>query len=108
MADERLGTIHSLSGRVEDGVGKAVDAGMAEVASLKDQAAGAMKDAYGTTVDAAVEGATAVKDAAVAGHDFLKKFMEENPHTSAAIALGLGFLIGYTATRQPARRGWWD
>src|SRR5690242_14555017 len=57
MADERSGTVHTLSGKVEDGVGNAVDTGKAEVANLKDQAADTMKDAYGKTVDAAVEGA---------------------------------------------------
>jgi ElaB/YqjD/DUF883 family membrane-anchored ribosome-binding protein len=108
MADERAGTVHTLSGRLEDGAGKTADAAMAEAANLKDQATGAMKEAYDKTVDAAVEGAEAVKGAAIASHDFLRKFMEENPHTTTVIALGVGLLIGYSATRQPARRGWWD
>jgi len=108
MADDRSARVHTLSGKVEDGISKAVDAGKTEVGNLKDQAADAMKDAYGKTVDAAVEGAGMVKDAAIAGHDFVKEFMEENPHTTTIIALGLGVLIGYAATRQPPRRGWWD
>ena len=108
MADDRSGTVHMLSGKAEEGVSRAVDAGKAEVGNLKDQAADAVKDAYAKTVDAAADGVGVVKDAAIAGHDFLKEFMEENPHTTTIIALGLGVLIGYAATRQPPRRGWWD
>jgi ElaB/YqjD/DUF883 family membrane-anchored ribosome-binding protein len=59
-------------------------------------------------MDVAAEGAQTVKGAAVAGHDLLKKFMEENPHTTTAIALGIGLLIGYAVKRPPARRRWWD
>jgi hypothetical protein len=35
-------------------------------------------------------GLMTVKDAAIASHDFLQKFVEDNPHTATAIALGIG------------------
>ena len=97
-----------MDGKIENGVGRVADNAKTGAEDLMNQAAGAVQDAYVKTVDAAVEGAQTAKDAAVAGHDFLRKFMEENPHTTTAIALGIGLLIGYTATRQPPRRAWWD
>jgi hypothetical protein len=33
--------------------------------------------------------------------------MEDNPHTTTVIALGIGLLIGYAAHRQPSRSSWW-
>ena len=93
---------------MEEGIGKAVGSTKTEVAGLVDQAAGAVEDAYGKTKEAALEGADVVKDAAIQTHDFLKKFMEDNPHTTTVIALGLGLLIGYAAHQAPQRRNWWD
>jgi ElaB/YqjD/DUF883 family membrane-anchored ribosome-binding protein len=72
------------------------------------QATGAVKEAYGKTMDAAAESAETVMDAAVAGHDYLRKFMEDNPHTTTLIALGIGLVIGYAAHRPPPRRNWWN
>ena len=104
MADERLGAVRSMGTKIEESAGRMADNTKAAAEGLVDQAAGAVQDAYGKTVDAAKEGVETAKDAAVATHDFLRKFMEDNPHTTTAIALGIGVLIGYTATRQPARR----
>ena len=109
MADERIqSTLRTIGGKVEEGLGKVADDTKTEAEGLMNQAAGAMQDAYGKTVDVAADSAQKVKGAAIAGHDFLQKFMEENPHTTTAIALGIGLLIGYAAHRQPPRRNWWD
>jgi uncharacterized protein YjbJ (UPF0337 family) len=108
MADERMGTVRPLGAKADQNWGNAAGDTRSHADGLMNQAAGAVQDAYGTTVDAAVEGAKAVKGAAVASHDFLRKFMEENPHTTTVIALGIGLLIGYAAKRPPPRRGWWD
>jgi len=109
MADDRVsGTVRNFGGKVQEGVGKITGDTKTEVQGLVNQAAGAVQDAYGSAVDAATEGAQSVKDAAVAGHDTVKKFVEDNPHTAVAIAMGIGLFIGYSAHRQPARRYWWD
>jgi ElaB/YqjD/DUF883 family membrane-anchored ribosome-binding protein len=55
-----------------------------------------------------MEGAQTVKEATIQGHDIVRKFVENNPHTATAIALGIGLFIGYAAHRQPQRRYWWD
>jgi ElaB/YqjD/DUF883 family membrane-anchored ribosome-binding protein len=63
-----------------------------------DQASEAVQDAYGKA-----------KDVAVAGEDYLRGFIEEQPYTSALIALGIGVAIGYIAhqSSSPPRRGFW-
>jgi len=106
--DQMRGTIRSVGGKVEERLGKAVGDTKTEAEGLMNQAAGAVQQAYGKAVDTTLEGAEGVKAAAVSGHDFLKRFMEDNPHTTTAIALGIGLLIGYAARRPPPRRGWWD
>jgi uncharacterized protein YjbJ (UPF0337 family) len=113
MPDEQVqGTIRNIGGRiggrVEESFGKVVGDPKAEAEGLMKQAAGAAQEAYGKAVDATAEGADTVKALAVAGHDTVKRFMEDNPHTTTAIALGIGLLIGYAAYRPSPRRGWWD
>jgi len=109
MDDDRVaGTVRSFGGKVQEGVGKVTGDTKTEVQGVMNQAAGAVQEAYGKTVDAAMEGAQTVKNATAAGHDFLKTFVEENPHTAVAIAMGIGLFIGYTAHRPPSRRYWWD
>jgi uncharacterized protein YjbJ (UPF0337 family) len=109
MTDDRIaGTVRNFGGKVQEGVGKGTGDTETEVKGVMNQAAGAVQDAYGKTVDAAAEGAQAVKEAAIEGHDIFRKFIENNPHTATAVALGIGLFIGYTAHRQPQRRYWWD
>ena len=109
MTDDRIaGTVRNIGGKVQEGVGKVTSDSKTE--GVMNQAAGAVEDAYGKTVDAAMEGAETVKEAAIEGHDTVRKFVEDYPHTATAIALGIGILIGYAAHRQPQpqRRYWWD
>jgi uncharacterized protein YjbJ (UPF0337 family) len=103
MTEDRIeGRVRNVGGKVEEDFGNAVGGGRL------NQAAGAAQEAYRRTRDAAVEGAQSVKDAVVIGHDAIARFMEENPHTTALIALGIGLLIGYSARPPAQRRGWWD
>jgi uncharacterized protein YjbJ (UPF0337 family) len=108
MVDERMqGRVRAVGGRPEEGIGRTVGDTTKQVEGFVNQATGAAKDAYGKTMDAAAEGAQIVKDAAISGHDSLRRFMEDNPHTTTLIALGIGLLIGYAAHNQPPRRNWW-
>jgi ElaB/YqjD/DUF883 family membrane-anchored ribosome-binding protein len=100
MADDLKATVRSVGTKVEESVGRMANDTKAAAEGLMDQAAEAVQDAYGKTMDAAKDGVENAKDAAVAGHDFLRKFMEDNPHTTTALALGIGVLIGYTASRR--------
>jgi len=105
MADERFGgSVRSIAGDADTRNSQTSNDNQGVVGQVSDT----MRTAYDKTVESASEGAQAVKDAAIAGHDFLKKVMEENPHTTTMVALGIGLLIGYAAHRPPRRRGWWD
>jgi ElaB/YqjD/DUF883 family membrane-anchored ribosome-binding protein len=97
MSDQRAANIRDIRGDVKT-----------EAEGLLNQAAGAVQDAYNKTVDAAAEGAQTAKEAAIASHDYLRKFVENNPHTAAAIALGMGLLIGYMSRRPQPTRRWWE
>ena len=109
MSDDRLaGSVRNMGGKVQEGIGRATSDVKTEAKGFMNQAAGAAEDAYGQAVDIAKDRAQKVRDVAVEGHDFLKKFMEDNPHTTAAIALALGIFIGYAAHRPPRRHHWWD
>jgi uncharacterized protein YjbJ (UPF0337 family) len=109
MSDDRIaGTVRNLGGKVQEGVGKVTGSAKTEAQGLMNQAAGAVQNAYGQAADAAAEGAETVKQAAIEGHDVLKKFIEDNPHTAALIAIGIGFFIGYAAHQPPRRQRWWD
>lgn len=108
MADERTGNgMYAIGDKAEEAGSRALRDTASGLGDALDKVSGTVKDAYCKTMDSAMDGAEAVKDAAVAGHDSLRKLMEENPHTTTVIALGLGLLIGYAAHRPPPRRGWW-
>jgi uncharacterized protein YjbJ (UPF0337 family) len=105
MTDDRIaGTLRSFGGKVQEGVGKVTGDTKTEVKGVMDQAAGAVQDAYGKTVDAAMEGAQTVKEAAVEGRDAVRKFVEDNPHTATAIALG----IWITGPKPKASTALWE
>jgi uncharacterized protein YjbJ (UPF0337 family) len=109
MNDDRVsGSVRNIGGEVQAGIGRATGDVKTEAKGLMNQAAGAAENAYGQAADIAKDSAQKVRDVAVEGHDFVKKFMADNPHTTAAIALAIGIFIGYAAHRPPKRRHWWD
>src|SRR5262245_49858199 len=55
---------------------------------------GAAQDLYGQAKDAAASAAEAVGDHAREAEDFIRTTIEQRPYTAAAVALGIGFLIG--------------
>jgi ElaB/YqjD/DUF883 family membrane-anchored ribosome-binding protein len=100
MADELRSTVRKVGTVIEESAGRMADNTKAAAEGLANQAADVVQDNYGKAVDTAKDGVGAAKDAAVVGHDFLRKFMEDNPHTTTALALGIGVLIGVAATRR--------
>jgi len=109
MTDDRFGGAgRNLSGKSQVEFGKVSDEAETGAKAVINQTTGAMLNTYGQAVEAVAEGADTVKQVAIEGHDFLKKFIEENPHTAALIAIGIGIFIGYAAHQPPRRRYWWD
>jgi ElaB/YqjD/DUF883 family membrane-anchored ribosome-binding protein len=58
------------------------------------QAEGGIQDLYGQAVDGAEDTIDAVRKMPASLDDTIRHYIEDNPYTTAAIAVGLGWLIG--------------
>ena len=88
MDENRVsGTAKNIGGKIEEGAGKLVGDSRTQIQGKLDQASGAAQDLYGQAADAARETAT--------GFDkWLRTTIETQPYTAAAVALGIGWLLG--------------
>jgi uncharacterized protein YjbJ (UPF0337 family) len=89
MTDDRIsGSAKNIGGQVEEGFGRATG-------DVKTQLQGkARQEVYGQAKETAADTAEALRESAGEAGDFLRTTIEERPYTTAAIALGIGFLIG--------------
>jgi uncharacterized protein YjbJ (UPF0337 family) len=88
MDENRVsGTARNIGGKIEEGAGKLVGDAKTQIQGKIDQASGTAQDLYGQAADAARETAT--------GFDkWLRMTIETQPYTAAAVALGIGWLVG--------------
>jgi uncharacterized protein YjbJ (UPF0337 family) len=103
--DRFAGTARNLGGRVEQGFGRApgdmkTEAGTMKQASgaaqdLYGQAKEAASDAYGQAKEVAGDAARSVQQQAAPMEELLRNAIETRPYTSVAIALGVGWFIGW-------------
>jgi uncharacterized protein YjbJ (UPF0337 family) len=90
MNEDRIaGTARNIGGKVEEGVGHATDDIKEQVQGKLDQAAGTAQDLYGQTAEVAMA-------TAVTFEKWLRQTIETKPYAAAAVALGIGWLIGRT------------
>jgi uncharacterized protein YjbJ (UPF0337 family) len=90
MNEDRIaGTARNIGGKVDEGVGRATDDIKEQVQGKLDQAAGTAQDLYGQTAEVA-------RDTAVTFEKWLRQTIETKPYAAAAVALGIGWLIGRT------------
>ncbi len=61
---------------------------------------GALQDAYGQATETAADAAEVIRKSASGAEDFLRTTIEERPYTAAAVALGVGYLIGRFSRRE--------
>jgi uncharacterized protein YjbJ (UPF0337 family) len=95
MDENRVtGTAKNVAGKVEEGLGRAAGDAKSQVQGQMDQAAGTAQDLYGQAKDAAGNAVDAVRTMSGGAEDKIRDYIERNPYTAAAIALGLGWLIG--------------
>jgi uncharacterized protein YjbJ (UPF0337 family) len=95
MTDDRIsGSAKNIGGQVEEGFGRATGDVKMQVQGKARQAEGALQDLYGQAKETAADAAEAIREGAGQTGDFLRTTIEERPYTTAAIALGIGFLIG--------------
>jgi uncharacterized protein YjbJ (UPF0337 family) len=95
MTDDRLaGTAKNIGGQVEEGFGRATGDAKMQVEGRARQAEGSLQDFYGQAKENTAGTAEAIRENASEAGDFVRTTIEEHPYTTAAIALGIGFLIG--------------
>ena len=90
MNEDRIaGTARNIGGKLEESVGRATRDIKEQVQGKLDQAAGTAQDLYGQTAEVA-------RDTAVTFEKWLRQTIETKPYAAAAVALGIGWLIGRT------------
>jgi uncharacterized protein YjbJ (UPF0337 family) len=95
MNEDRVyGTAKNLGGKAEEGFGRATGDIKSQVQGAAKQVEGDLQDLYGQAKDTATSAAQAVRESASEADDYLRTTIEQRPYTAAAIALGIGFLIG--------------
>jgi uncharacterized protein YjbJ (UPF0337 family) len=91
MSDDRLsGSAKNIGGQVEEGFGRVTGDVKTQLQGKAKQMEGTLGQAKETAADAA----ETIQERASEAGDFLRTTIEERPYTTAAIALGIGFLIG--------------
>ena len=95
MDENRVaGTARNLGGKVEEGFGRATGNAKTEAQGTVDQLKGAAQDLYGQARDGAADVAASAKDAGAGFEQLLRTTIEQQPYTAAAVALGIGWLLG--------------
>jgi uncharacterized protein YjbJ (UPF0337 family) len=95
MDENRIsGTAKNLGGKIEEVFGRATGDTKSQAHGQMKQVEGDAQELYGQAVDSASDAITAVRKMSGSVEDTLRDYIENNPYTAAAIALGLGWLIG--------------
>jgi uncharacterized protein YjbJ (UPF0337 family) len=95
-ADRVTGTARKAGGKIEEGFGRMAGDAASQIRGVLDQAQGSAERMYGEAKDAASEAGAGVRTAAASFEDIVRTMIETRPYTTAAIALGLGWLLGRT------------
>jgi uncharacterized protein YjbJ (UPF0337 family) len=100
MNEDRLtGAAKTIGGKVEEGLGRATGDVKSQLQGKAREIEGEIQDFYGQAKETAANAADAVRESAVEAEDFLRTTIEQRPYTTAAVALGIGYLIGRFAHR---------
>jgi uncharacterized protein YjbJ (UPF0337 family) len=95
MDENRVsGTAKNIAGKAEEAFGRATGDAKTRMQGQMRQAEGSIQDLYGQAVDSAGDTIEAVKQMPASVDDSIRHYIETNPYTTAAIALGVGWLIG--------------
>jgi uncharacterized protein YjbJ (UPF0337 family) len=89
--DQLQGGARNIGGRVQEAAGSLTGDAKTRAEGIANQAAGSVQEAFG-------EATEAVADAYDYTEDAVRDFIETRPYTTAAIALGVGWLIGKMAS----------
>jgi len=88
MDENRLeGTVREYGGRFQEGAGTITGDTKTRAEGAMNEAAGAAQQMYGQAADTARQTATTLDS-------WLRNAIETQPYTTAAVALGIGWLLG--------------
>ena len=88
MDENRVeGSLRNVGGKVQEGVGRTTGDTKSTAEGVMNQAAGTAQDLYGQSADVARETASNLDT-------WLRNTIENQPYTSAIVALGVGWLLG--------------
>jgi uncharacterized protein YjbJ (UPF0337 family) len=95
MDENRVsGTARKVGGKLQEGVGEATGDTRTQAEGVANQVTGAAQDLYGRARDTVSDSAETAADTAASFEKFLRNTIENQPYTAAAVALGLGWLLG--------------
>jgi uncharacterized protein YjbJ (UPF0337 family) len=94
-----IGNAKNVGGQVEEGLGRATGDVKSQLQGKAKQVEGAAQDVYGQVKESASDAVEAIRESASGAEDFLRTTIEERPYTAAAVALGIGYLIGRFSRR---------
>jgi uncharacterized protein YjbJ (UPF0337 family) len=95
MNEDRItGNAERVAGKVQEGIGRLTGDAQNQVEGRAKQAEGAIQELYGQAKQTASDAAEVVRTHANDMDDILRTAIEQRPYTTAAIALGIGYLIG--------------
>jgi uncharacterized protein YjbJ (UPF0337 family) len=95
MDETRMsGAAKSLAGNIEEGLGRATGDAKTRAQGQRRQAEGSIQELYGQAVDSGKDVIDAARRMPASVDNTMRRYIESNPYTTAAIALGLGWLIG--------------
>jgi uncharacterized protein YjbJ (UPF0337 family) len=95
MDENRIsGTAKNFAGKMEEGMGRATGDAKTRLEGQARQAEGGIQALYGQAVNSAEDTIDAVRQMPKSLDDTIRHYIEDNPYTTAAIALGVGWLIG--------------
>jgi uncharacterized protein YjbJ (UPF0337 family) len=101
MNDDRIkGSARTIGGKIQEAAGEATGDAKTRLEGELNQAAGRAQDLYGQAREAAADAVDTLEDTAETIEDVVRDFIETRPYTTAAIALGIGWLIGTMGRRR--------
>lgn len=95
MDENRIaGAARNVGGKAQEAVGRASGNATTEAEGAVNQLKGTAHDLYGQARDNAAEVVDAARGAGSSFERLFRNTIEQQPYTAAAIALGIGWLLG--------------
>ena len=95
MDENRVsGTAKNMGGKVEEGFGRVTGDAKTQAQGQIREAVGTVQDLYGQAKDSAGDTIQSLGKMSGNLENTVRDYIENNPYTTAGIALGLGWLIG--------------